>query len=69
MHSTPQLQGIDSLHGTLFTYRKITATLHHTKGLRIDVSTGGVQVDPDAPNSLRLIVWRTLNLDGHKQKR
>jgi hypothetical protein len=29
-----------SLHGTLFTYRKIAATLRHTKGLQIGVTTG-----------------------------
>ena len=40
MHSTQQLQGIGSLHGTLFTYRKIAATLRHTKELQIGVTTG-----------------------------
>jgi hypothetical protein len=29
-----------SLHGTLFIYRKIAATLRHTKGPGIDVETG-----------------------------
>jgi hypothetical protein len=67
MHSTPQLQGIGSLHGTLFIYRKVTATPR----LRGHESTSqlGREVDLGAPNSLRLIFWRTLNLDGHKQKR
>jgi hypothetical protein len=65
MHSTPQLQGIGSLHGTLFTYRKVAATLRRTKG-RESRHSRGVQVDLGAPNSLRLIFWWTLNLDGHK---